>query len=630
MEHGSPIWLTYGFIYLTAAVLAVPIARALGLGAIIGYLGAGIAMGPWGFGLVRNVDDILHFAEFGVVLMLFVIGLELQPKRLWELRRPIFGWGMAQMVVCTGILFLAAWAFGLSWRVSLIAGMGLALSSTAVCLQIMAERNLMRTPSGQAAFSILLFQDVAAIPILALIPILGAYKAAHASHGDSHVWLAILKTVGTIGAVIIGGRLLLQPLLRWIARSKTPEIFTATSLLLVVGIAMLMTQVGLSMALGAFLAGVLLADSEYRSELETNIEPFKGLLLGLFFMAVGMSIDFGVILQSPWTMAAMVTGFIALKAVMIFGLARFMQIPWRERPVFTLMLAQGGEFAFVVFQTAAQYKVFRHSVSSMLVAAVALSMLLGPLLLVLLDKLLLRRFSTISDEECGMEKAQEISEPQDSPIIIAGFGRYGQIVARVLLAQGIRPTILDHSVEMLEAAQIYGHRVFYGDATRMDLLRIAGAAQAHVLVIAVDTTEQSLKIASQVRKHFPNLEIVARTRDLDHWFRLRDLGVEHAQREVFESSLISAQSVLELLGQSPAEAQRITARFREHNLGLAERMYPHYKDKNQLIAVAKQGRQQLVEQMAKERADLLADNADVPDTPLTSEQDHSPADARQP
>lgn len=630
MEHGSPIWLTYGFIYLTAAVLAVPIARALGLGAIIGYLGAGIAMGPWGFGLVRNVDDILHFAEFGVVLMLFVIGLELQPKRLWELRRPIFGWGMAQMAVCTGILFLAAWAFGLSWRVSLIAGMGLALSSTAVCLQIMAERNLMRTPSGQAAFSILLFQDVAAIPILALIPILGAYKAAHASHGDSHVWLAILKTVGTIGAVIIGGRLLLQPLLRWIARSKTPEIFTATSLLLVVGIAMLMTQVGLSMALGAFLAGVLLADSEYRSELETNIEPFKGLLLGLFFMAVGMSIDFGVILQSPWAMAAMVTGFIALKAVMIFGLAKFMQIPWRERPVFTLMLAQGGEFAFVVFQTAAQYKVFRHSVSSMLVAAVALSMLLGPLLLVLLDKLLLRRFSTIKDEECGSDKAREISEPQDSPIIIAGFGRYGQIVARVLLAQGIRPTILDHSVEMLEAAQIYGHRVFYGDATRMDLLRIAGAAKAHVLVIAVDTPEQSLKIASQVRKHFPNLEIVARTRDLNHWFQLRDLGVEHAQREVFESSLISAQSVLELLGQSPAEAKRITARFREHNLALAERMYPHYKDKNQLIAVAKQGRQQLVEQMAKERADLLTDSAETPDTAPASEQDHSPADARQP
>ena len=637
MEHSTPIWLTYGFIYLTAAVLAVPIAKALGLGAIIGYLGAGIAMGPWGFGLVNNVEDILHFAEFGVVLMLFVIGLELQPKRLWDLRRPIFGWGMAQMLVCTGILFAAAWAFGFSWRVSLIAGMGLALSSTAISLQVMAERNLMRTPSGQAAFSILLFQDVAAIPILALIPILGAYKAANATHTDGHLWLTVLKTVGTIGGVIIGGRLLLQPVLRWIARSKMPEIFTATSLLLVVAIAMLMTQVGLSMALGAFLAGVLLADSEYRSELETNIEPFKGLLLGLFFMAVGMSIDFGVILKAPWAMAAMVVGFISLKALMIFALAKFMKLPWRERPVFTLMLAQGGEFAFVVFQTAAQYKVFRSNVSSMLVAAVALSMLLGPLLLVALDKLLLRRFAAVKDED-GNAKAQEISEQQESPIIIAGFGRYGQIVARVLLSQGQRPTILDHSVEMLEAAQTYGYRVFYGDATRIDLLRIAGAATARVLVIAIDSPEQSTDIATQVRKHFPNLKVVARARDLDHWFRLRDAGVEQADREVFESSLHSAQAVLELIGEPPAVARGMTKRFREHNLELAERMYPHYKDQRQLIAVAKQGRQQLVEQMAKERAAMLeSERAKQEQRAKTTQaetvvasQNHSPADPKQP
>ena len=630
MAH-APTWLTYGFLYLTAAVLAVPIARALGLGAIIGYLAAGIAIGPWGLGLVSDVQSILEFSEFGVVLMLCLVGLELQPQRLWSLHRPILGLGSAQLAGCAAVLYGAGWLAGLPWRESLVGALGLALSSTAIALQVLAERGQMRSGSGQATFSILLFQDIAAIPILALLPLLGGVVGAAGSHPEAgHAMLQALKTVAVVGAVVLGGHWLLRPLLRWIAQSRTPEIFTAAALLLVVGIAMLMVQVGLSMALGAFLAGVLLADSEYRSELETNIEPFKGLLLGLFFMAVGMSIDFGVILQSPWAMAAMVTGFIALKAVMIFGLAKFMQIPWRERPVFTLMLAQGGEFAFVVFQTAAQYKVFRHSVSSMLVAAVALSMLLGPLLLVLLDKLLLRRFSTIKDEECGSDKAREISEPQDSPIIIAGFGRYGQIVARVLLAQGIRPTILDHSVEMLEAAQIYGHRVFYGDATRMDLLRIAGAAKAHVLVIAVDTPEQSLKIASQVRKHFPNLEIVARTRDLNHWFQLRDLGVEHAQREVFESSLISAQSVLELLGQSPAEAKRITARFREHNLALAERMYPHYKDKNQLIAVAKQGRQQLVEQMAKERADLLADSSETPDTAPASEQDHSPADARQP
>jgi glutathione-regulated potassium-efflux system ancillary protein KefC len=407
-----------------------------------------------------------------------------------------------------------------------------------------------------------------------------------------------------------------------------PEIFTATSLLLVVAIAMLMTQVGLSMALGAFLAGVLLADSEYRSELETNIEPFKGLLLGLFFMAVGMSIDFGVILKSPWVMAAMVVGFIALKALMIFGLAKFMDLPWRERPVFTLMLAQGGEFAFVVFQTAAQYKVFRPNISSMLVAAVALSMLLGPLLLVVLDKLLLRRSACVTDDEG--KSAQEISEPQESPIIIAGFGRYGQIVARVLLAQGQHPTILDHRVEMLEAAQTYGYRVFYGDATRMDLLRIAGAASARVLVIAVDSAEQSVTIATQVRKHFPNLKVVARARDLDHWFRLRDAGVEHADREVFESSLHTAQSALELIGETPAEAQRITQRFREHNINLAELMYPHYKDQNQLIAVSKQGRQQLVEQMAKERAAMLEhDDQPAADTPAPA-QDHSSADHRQP
>ena len=603
MEHSAPVWLTYGFIYLTAAVLAVPIARALGLGAIIGYLGAGIAMGPWGLKLVSNVDDILHFAEFGVVLMLFVIGLELQPRRLWELRRPIFGWGLAQMLACTAILFAGGVAAGFSWRVSLIAGMGLALSSTAICLQVLAERNLMRTASGEASFSILLFQDVAAIPILALIPILGAYKAAHATHSDGHIWLQVAKTVGTIAAIIVGGRLLLRPVLRWIARSKTTEIFTATSLLLVVGIAMLMVQVGLSMALGAFLAGVLLADSEYRSELETNIEPFKGLLLGLFFMAVGMSIDFGVILRSPWAMVALVAGFLLLKALMIYGLAAFMGIPWRERPVFTLLLAQGGEFAFVVFQTAAQYQVFRHSLSSMLVAAVALSMLLGPLLLVLLDKLVLKRFAAVKDKDAS--RAKEISEPQEAQIIIAGFGRYGQIVARVLLSQGLQPTILDHSVEMLEVAHTFGYRVFFGDATRVDLLRIAGAANARVLVICVDSPAQSLKIAELVKKHFPHLKIVARARDLEHWYQLRDAGVPHVERELFESSLLSARTVLELVGQSESQARRMVGRFREHNLELAERMYPFHRDEAKLIAVAKAGRQQLVEQMAREKAQAL-------------------------
>ena len=351
MEHASS-WLTNGLIYLGAAVLAVPVSRALGLGSIIGYLAAGIAIGPWGLGLVSNVQDILHFAEFGVVLMLFLIGLELEPRRLWNLRRPMFGWGSAQMLGCTALLCAAAMATGLSWQVALVAALGLALSSTASALQTMGERNMLATSSGQAGFAILLFQDVAAIPILALVPLLGGLAdASDATGGDR--WLEAAKILAVIGGIVLGGRLLLRPLLRWIARSKTPEIFTAAALLLVLANAALMQLVGLSMALGAFLAGVLLAESEYRRELETDIEPFKGLLLGLFFIAVGMSIDFGVLRQSAGMMALLVATFVALKAVVIFTLARAMGLPAQERPVFTLLLAQGGEFAFVVFQAAA-------------------------------------------------------------------------------------------------------------------------------------------------------------------------------------------------------------------------------------------------------------------------------------
>ena len=597
MEH-APTWLTYGLMYLSAAVLAVPLAKALGLGSIIGYLAAGIAIGPWGLGLVSNVQDILHFAEFGVVLMLFLVGLELQPSRLWAMRRPIFGTGSAQVLGCAAVLFAAGWLAGLPWRISLVAALGLALSSTAIALQVLAERNLMRTSSGRAGFSILLFQDVAAIPILALLPLLGAAAGAGDDHSAGEVLLEALKIVGVIGAIVLGGRLLLRPLLRWIAKSRTPEIFTAASLLLVVGIAYLMVMVGLSMALGAFLAGVLLADSEYRSELEADIEPFKGLLLGLFFIAVGMSIDFGVLMRSPWLMAGILLGFLALKAVVIYTLAKVAGVPYQERPVFTLLLAQGGEFAFVVFQAAAGAQVFSAETASLLIGAVALSMLISPLLLVLVDRALLRRYAQL---KTAAPPAQEISEPQEAPVIIAGFGRYGQIVARVMLTQGIPTTVLDHSVEILEIARAFGYRVFYGDATRLDLLRIAGAEHARVLVVAVDDPEQSLKIVTLARKHFPQLQVVARARDLTHWNALRDLGVTLVQRELFESSLASARTVLELMGQSPTRAQEMTRRFREHNIALADRMYPHHKDRAKMVAVAREGRAQLAEQMAKER-----------------------------
>ncbi|MES2943901.1 MAG: glutathione-regulated potassium-efflux system protein KefC [Pseudomonadota bacterium] len=595
MEH-TPAWLINSFIYLAAAVIAVPVAKKLGLGSIIGYLAAGIAIGPWGLKLVTNVQDILHFAEFGVVLMLFLVGLELEPKRLWNLRRPIFGWGSAQVLGCAVILMAAAMAFGVSWQIALVAGLGLALSSTAIALQALGERNLMPTSSGQAGFSILLFQDVAAIPILALLPLLGAVAEPNEAAAHTSRALEAVKIVAVIGGIILGGRLLLRPLLRWIANSGTPEIFTAASLLLVVGIAALMQLVGLSMALGAFLAGVLLAESEYRRELETDIEPFKGLLLGLFFIAVGMSIDFGVLLKSPGLMAAILFGFLGLKLAVIYGLARLMKLPYQERPVFTVLLAQGGEFAFVVFQAAAGAKVFSAETSSLLIGAVALSMLISPLLLVFIDKILVPRYA-----RCDVPQLEEISEQQQAPVIIAGFGRYGQIIGRLLLAQGISTTVLDHDAEMIETVRAFGLRVFYGDATRLDLLRTAGAETAGILVVAVDDVEQSLKIVDLTREHFPHLKLVARARDVTHWNHLRDRGVTLVERELIESSLRSGRTVLELLGHSPHEARQSAMRFRLHNIKLFEKMYPYRKDRSKLIAVATQGRLQLEEQMAQER-----------------------------
>ncbi|AJC14872.1 glutathione-regulated potassium-efflux system protein KefC [Pandoraea sputorum] len=594
MEH-VPSWLLASLIYLAAAVIVVPLSRALGLGAIIGYLAAGIAIGPWGLGLVSRVEDVLHFAEFGVVLMLFLVGLELEPRRLWSLRRPIFGWGSAQVIGCAVLLFAAGVALGAPWRIALVAALGLALSSTAIALQVMAERNMLATASGQAGFSILLFQDVAAIPILALLPLLADSVDSHALTGTERA-LEALKIVGVIAAIILGGRLALRPLLRWIANSKTPEIFTAAALLLVVAIATLMQLVGLSMALGAFLAGVLLAESEYRRELETDIEPFKGLLLGLFFIAVGMSIDFGVLMAQPLRMLAVVIGFMALKGLAIYSLSRLMQLPYQERPIFTLLLAQGGEFAFVVFQSAGP-QVLPPAVSSFLIGAVALSMLLSPLLLVAIDKWLLPRYSVK-----GSPRMEEISEPQSANVVICGFGRYGQIVGRTLIPQGVSVTVLDHDPDTIESLRQFGFRVFYGDATRLDLLRIAGVANARAVVIAVDDIDQSLEIADLMREHFPDVPVIARARNVGHLFQLRERGVKQVEREVFESSLRSARSVLETLGWPASEAREATMAFRRANLQLTDEMYPSYQDRNKMIATAKEGRRQFEEQMARERA----------------------------
>jgi glutathione-regulated potassium-efflux system ancillary protein KefC len=609
-----PAWLLNTLVYLSAAVIAVPLARAVGLGSIIGYLAAGIAIGPWGLKIVTNAPDILHFAEFGVVLMLFLVGVELEPQRLWNLRRPIFGWGTAQVLGCTAVICAAAMITGVPWRIALVAALGLALSSTAIALQVMGERNLLPTSSGQAGFSILLFQDVAAIPILALLPLLGG--VVEPEQAAPNRGFEALRIVGVVAIIVLGGRLTLRPLLRWIARSRTPEIFTAASLLVVVAIAALCQLAGLSMALGAFLAGVLLAESEFRRELETDIEPFKGLLLGLFFIAVGMSIDFGVLARSPWLMAAIVVGFMAIKMAVIYPIGRMMGIPLQERPVFTLLLAQGGEFAFVVFQAAAGAQVMTPQTSSLLIGAVAVSMMLSPVLLVAVDKWLLPRWANGNARQLA-----EISEQQDAPIIIAGFGRYGQIIGRMLAAQGVASTVLDHDADMIEAARAFGYKVFYGDATRLDLLRTAGAETAKVLVIAVDDVGQSLAIADLVHEHFPHLDLVARARDVTHWNKLRDRGVMRVERELFEASLRSARSVLEILGTAPAEARRQAMRFRRHNLQLFERMHPHYQNRGKLIAVVKEGRRQFEEQMAQERAQQAQRRRDGGPGPTWGEQD---------
>ena len=590
MEHGS--WLTGSLVYLAAAVLAVPVARFLGLGSIIGYLGAGILIGPFALSLVSDPQEILHFAEFGVVLMLFLVGLELEPQRLWSLRKPIFGWGSAQLFGSAALLAGAAIAFGVDWRTALVAAFGLALSSTAIGLGVLAERNLMTTTSGESILSVSLLQDIAAIPILALLPFL----AVAASHGDGGVWLGAAKAIGTIAVIVLGGRLLLRPALRWIAKSDTPEIFTAAALLLVVATAALMNAVGLSMALGAFLAGVLLAESEYRRELETDIEPFKGLLLGLFFIAVGMSIDFSVVMQSPWLIAGVVTGFLAVKALVLWAMARAMPIPLPERPVFLILLAQGGEFGFVVFQTALQAGVITAPVSSLLLASVALSMLLTPLFLVAADRWWIPLLA-------GSKKLRlaEISEQQHAPVIIAGSGRYGQIVGRLLFANGITPTILDHDAEQIEGLRKFGWRAYYGDATRLDLLRTAGASEARLLVLAIDDIENSVEVAKMVKENFPDLTIVARARNVQHYYELHELGVKFIERETFDSAIMSGRSALEHLGWQPHQARNLALRFRRYNIAQLRQMAPHRKDEAKLIAAARQGRQQLEELFALER-----------------------------
>jgi glutathione-regulated potassium-efflux system ancillary protein KefC len=587
MEHNL---LFNALIYLLAAVVAVPIAKRLGLGAVLGYLLGGMAIGPWGLGLISQVEDILHFSEFGVVLLLFLIGLELDPKRLWSMRRPIFGWGGAQVGLVTAALWLAGMLLGVGWKIALIAALGLSLSSTAIALATLGERKLIPTSAGSAGFAILLFQDIAAIPMIAMIPLLGVAAA----EGSGQGWLGALKAAGVIAAFMVGGRYLIRPVLRIIAKTGMREIFTAFALLLVIAIGLLMQWVGMSMALGTFLAGVLLADSEYRHALETDLEPFKGLLLGLFFIAVGMSVDFGVFRAQPLLILALVATFLIIKIGVLYALSKRFDIPRSQQAFFAILLSQGGEFAFVVFGAAATARVFTQEISSILVVVVALSMVLTPLLLLVHDRLIEPRF------EAAKKRPDDAIEAQQDHVIIAGFGRFGQIIGRLLHANGIGLTVLDHDPDQIELLRKFGFKVFYGDATRADLLHAAGAAKARALVVAIDSVEGSLALVDAVRREFPDLPILARARNVTHYYDLMDRGVTILERETFEAALRLGREVLQTLGFGAYRARQAAMKFRAHNLKTLLAVYPQRKDLHFAVSMAKQARDELEAMFARD------------------------------
>jgi len=584
-------------IYLAAAVIVVPLAKRFGLGAVLGYLAAGIAIGPWGLRLINEVEDILHFSEFGVVLLLFLIGLELDPKRLWSLRRSIFGWGSAQVGLVTLALAGIGMVFGVDWKICMIAALGLSLSSTAIALATLGERNLTSTAAGSAAFAILLFQDIAAIPMIAIVPLLGG---AAESNGDG--WLVAVKIVSVIAALVFGGRYLIQPILRAIAKTGIREVFTAFALLLVIGIGLLMQSVGMSMALGTFLAGVLLADSEYRHALETDLEPFKGLLLGLFFIAVGMSIDFGVLLRQPLLIATVVSAFLVIKIGVLYFLSKRFGILGEQQPFFAFLLSQGGEFAFVIFGAAAGTHVISGETASLLMVAVALSMVATPLLLLLNDKLISPYFQ-------AARRPDDVISGESEPVIIAGFGRFGQIVGRLLHASGFGVTVLDHDPDQIDLLRKFGFKVFYGDATRIDLLRAAGVGNARALVVAIDNADESIALVDAVKSEFPDLLILARARNVTHFYDLMDRGVTLIERETFESALRLGRSALQQLGFGAFQARQAAMKFRAHNLKTLHALYPHYKDQQQMISMAAQAREEL-EAMFAQDAELMRDQND--------------------
>jgi glutathione-regulated potassium-efflux system ancillary protein KefC len=588
MEHGGG-FMIQSVVFLASAVLAVVLSHRLGLGSVAGYLLAGIAIGPFGLKLVDKVEDVRHFAELGVVFLLFVIGLELEPKRLWQMRVRLLSLGASQVFGSIALIALVVWFAGIDWRIGVVAGMALSLSSTALALQPLTERGALQNQGGQSVFAILLFQDIAVIPMLALLPLLGA-----AGSGSSFSWAGLGFALAVIAATLVGGHFLAQPVFRHIARTRQREIFTAFALLLVLGIAWGFEKAGLSMALGTFLAGVLLAESEYRHEIEAAVEPFKGLLLGLFFIGVGMGADFGLLLERPLLIAGLIAGLLALKSVVLWVIARASGMAPSERPLFILLLAPGSEFAFVLLTLAVQRAVLEPDVAQAMTLTVALSMLMTPFLLVFHDKVLVKHFAEKTPE-------RPADTPERGKVIIAGLGRIGQVVARMLAGAGFQPTILDDDPDHVEQSRRFGFRVFYGDATRLDLLQAARAEEADFLIIALDSADATTRLAQTALKHFPKLRIIARARDMRHMFELRDLGVELIERETFESALELGRAALGAITGDMELAKRTARTFARHDSLVITKLYAAHKNEPDAhVSISNELRDQLAQTLKED------------------------------
>ncbi|WPC73850.1 glutathione-regulated potassium-efflux system protein KefB [Vibrio porteresiae] len=579
--------LQSGAVFLAAAVLTVPLAQRAGLGSVIGYLLAGVAIGPWGLGLINDVDAILHFAEFGVVLLLFLIGLELNPKKLWQMRIPILGLGGAQVIVTTSMLASIISLCGIDWRTSLVIGVGLAMSSTAIALRLLEEHDLSHSETGQTAFSVLLFQDIAVIPVLALMPLLAGNSAM--------TWLDGIWMLAGIVGLMVGGHYLLNPIFRYIILSGVRELFTIAALLLVIGIALMMEHLGLSMALGAFIAGVLLAESEFRHELEIAVEPFKGLLLGLFFIAVGMSVDLGLLVIEPWFILGSVVSLVVLKGLILYILARIVGTGSKARSNMAAILSQGGEFAFVIFTAARSNQLLTGDQVSLMLVIVSLSMVTTPLLLAGQRRWFARELNQYKED--NLTSDVEDKEPR---VIIAGFGRFGQIVGRLMFANKIDVTVLESDASQIRLLRKFGYQVFYGDAANLELLRAAGAEKAEAIVICTDAPDEVMKIVELCQQHFPQLKILARARSRVEAYQLINHEVAGYSRETFLGALDLGRKTLVALGMHPYKAKRAEAHFRRLDTAMLTQLLPYHMEDKKLTLRAKEARQELEEIFGQE------------------------------